>query len=75
MSKYLGITVDIRGSNIPERDCAECTKKLNKAEYLEGSGYCQPCRKKRYNSGRNNNRDMLGANKIDDILKNKVEGR
>lgn len=74
MSRYLGITVPIKGSNKTETHCTVCAVKLNKREYLEGSGYCQPCRKKQYNSGRNSNRNILGENRIDDILVSKMKG-
>ena len=74
MSRYLGVKVEIEGNNEPIRECTICHKELNQREYLEASGYCQPCRKRRYNTGKNSGRNVLGENRIDDILIKKMRG-
>lgn len=74
MSKYLGLTVKIDGTNKPIRECMLCHKKLNQREYLESSGYCQPCRKRRYNAGKNAGKNILGENRVDEVLIRKLGG-
>lgn len=68
MSKYLGVKVDIDGKNTTDKYCVECGRLLNQREFLEGSGYCQPCRKKNWDAGRRQHQNSLGENKIDEIL-------
>lgn len=74
MNKLLGVRVPINGRNVTETHCVECGRLLAQREYLEGSGLCQPCRKRRYDSGRNANKNELGENKVNDILNIKMRG-
>lgn len=74
MRKYLGVKVAINGSNKNIHNCIECGKELSFYEYNEMTDMCKRCKRKGYDAGRRIGLDILGNNRVDEILNTKLGG-
>lgn len=74
MNEFLGFRQRIEGNNANIHNCMDCGKALSQGEYNEMVDMCKSCKRKGYNAGRQQSKDELGNNKIDEILLKKMGG-